>query len=120
MQKAMYPNMNDNRKAPVYYGIERYTSRDALVSYIYKAEKELYRLLKPDGCLWIRWCVMVNMDEKQVLSIFQNWTQMMKHEIGSSKRTSGESSSFWFMLMKKPLQYVQPELFTVAPLTNIL
>jgi hypothetical protein len=115
MQKAMYPNMNDNRKAPVYYGIERYTSRSALVAYIYKAEKELYRLLKPDGCLWIRWCVMVNMDEKQVLGIFQNWTQMMKHEIGSSKRTSGESASFWFMLMKKPLQYIRPELFAAIP-----
>jgi hypothetical protein len=110
LQKAMYPNMNDNRKAPVYYGIERYPNRSALVAYIYKAEKEIYRVLKNDGILWVRWCEMVNMTHNQVLAIFQNWHLCLTHEINSSKQTSSEIGSWWFMLMKKPLNYNQEVL----------
>jgi hypothetical protein len=84
MQKAIYPNMDDNRKVPVYYGIERYPNRSALVSYIYKAEKELKRVLKPDGILWVRWCEMTSMNHNQVLGIFSDWRHCLTHEINSS------------------------------------
>lgn len=115
LRNAMYPEIKDNRQVTGYYGIERYKTRSELVSYIYKAERELRRIIKSDGCLWLRWCTMTSMDHNNVLNIFADWHQMLTHEMGSAKRTTGESKSFWFMLMKKPLQYIQPDLFTVAP-----
>ena len=105
-----YPNIRPDTSPPSYYGIERYKTRSELVSYIYRAEKELHRILKPDGCLWLRWCNMVAMEEKHVLNIFANWTPMLTHEIGNSKRVTGETSSYWFLLMKKSLKFQQPEL----------
>jgi hypothetical protein len=104
-----YPD-KDRNSVPSYYGIDRYKTRSELVSYIYRAEKEIYRVLKPDGCLWLRWCPMTSMDENNILGIFQNWKQMLTHEIGSSKRNTGETASYWFMLMKKPLLYAQKTL----------
>jgi hypothetical protein len=89
-------------------------TRSELVNYIYRAEKELYRILKPDGMLWVRWCEMVNMTHHQVLAIFQNWRICLTHEIGSSKRVTGETNSYWFMLMKNLINYQQPELLKVA------
>jgi hypothetical protein len=106
-----YPNIREDSYPPQYYGIERYKTRSQLVKYLYVAQKELYRVLKPDGCLWLRWCNMASMTHHHVLGIFENWTQMLFHEIGSSKRnTGGKTESFWFMLMKKPLDYIQCEL----------
>jgi hypothetical protein len=105
---------------PTYYGIERYKTRSALVAYIYRAEKEFYRILKNEGTLWLRWCEMRNMTHNQVLAIFQNWRLLLTHELNSSKqvlsmRDSKEDNiSYWFMLMKKPLTFQQPELLTVA------
>ncbi|MDD4326149.1 MAG: hypothetical protein PHC63_06965 [Candidatus Bathyarchaeota archaeon] len=63
---------------------------------------------------------MTSMDENNALSVFSNWTEMLKHEIGSSVRHTGKTKSFWFMLMKKPLQFVEPELFAVIPSVNPL
>jgi len=112
LRNEKYPQMaqNDNRLVTQYYGIERYKTRSELAAYLYRAEKELYRVLKPDGCLWLRWCTMTAMDHNNALGIFTNWQQMMQHEIGSAKRYTGETASYWFMLMKKPLQYDQKTL----------
>jgi hypothetical protein len=112
LRNQMYPEMakNDNRTITQYYGIERYKNRSELTAYLFRAEKELYRILKPDGCLWLRWCNMNTMDHNNVLNIFPNWSQMLTHEIGSAKRYTGETSSYWFMLMKKPLNYDQKTL----------
>jgi hypothetical protein len=117
--KALYDYYPNISKRPItsYYGIERYKTRSELVSYIYRAEKELRRVLKDDGALWVRWCTMTKMDHNNLLTIFKDWSQMITHEIGSSKRNTGETKSFWFMLMKKPLQYIQPDLFMLEPLT---
>jgi hypothetical protein len=109
LRNEMYPEIKDNRKATVYYGIERYKSRSELVAYIYKAEIEIRRVLKKDGVLWLRWCLMTNMDHNNVLAIFSLWKQLLTHEIGSAKRTSGSTKSFWFMLMKKPVPTPEPE-----------
>jgi hypothetical protein len=110
----MYPDIRPDTCPPSYYGIDRYKTRSELVNYIYRAEKELYRILKPDGMLWVRWCEMVNMTHHQVLAIFQNWRICLTHEIGSSKRVTGETNSYWFMLMKNLINYQQPELLKVA------
>lgn len=110
-----YPN-RDRNGIQSYYGIERYKTRTELAAYLYRAEKELRRVLKPDGCLWLRWCTMTEMDHNNVLGIFADWHEMLRHEMGSAKRNTGETSSYWFMLMKKPIKYQQPDLFTAAPM----
>jgi hypothetical protein len=115
MRNAMYPDIKDNRKVTGYYGIERYKTRTELVSYIYRAEKELRRVLKTDGILWVRWCNMTSMTENHLLGIFNDWRKCLTHEVNSSKQTTSDIGSFWFMLMKKPLQYNQPELFSSVP-----
>lgn len=108
-----YPNIS-KRSTVSYYGIERYKTRSELAAYIYRAERELRRIIKPDGCLWVRWCTMTDMDHNNLLNIFADWHHMATHEIGSAKRVTGETKSFWFMLMKKPIKYQQPDLFTAA------
>lgn len=101
---------------PTYYGIERYKTRSELISYIYRAEKELYRIVKTDGSLWLRWCEMKNINSNNILAIFENWYLCLEHEINSSKQVYGareskeNNISFWFMLMKKPLKFTQTSL----------
>jgi hypothetical protein len=122
LQLKAYPNIDaeHNKYCPTYYGVERYKNRSALVSYIYRAEKELYRVLKDDGSLWLRWANMSNMSEQHVLGIFKNWHICLTHEINTSRQNTAmrkvkeNNISFWFMLMKKPLQFVQPDLFAVT------
>jgi hypothetical protein len=114
LRKQKYPNIS-RENCFSYYGIERYKSRSESVSYIYRAQKELKRVLKNDGCLWLRWCNMTALDENNALGIFsEDWFHMLTHEIGDKNRKTGESSSFWFMLMKKPLKYIQPELMVTC------
>lgn len=109
-----YPDIS-KRTITSYYGIERYKSRGQLVSYIYQAKKEIRRVLKDDGVLWVRWCTMTNMTHTNLLSIFADgWTEMTRHEISNSKRNTGTTMSFWFMLMKKPLDFLQADLMTVG------
>ena len=110
MRNAMYPDIKDNRKVTGYYGIERYKTRSALVSYIFRAERELRRILKPDGILWVRWCNMTSMTEKHVLGIFKDWHHCLTHEINSSKQTTSDIGSWWFMLMKGKQNFTQREL----------
>lgn len=97
-----------------YYGIERYKTKSALIAYIYRAEKELYRVLKTDGVLWLRWCNFGDITEQTPLLIFENWSLCRTLEINSSKKTTyltgSKAKSFWFMLMKKPLPFIQKEL----------
>lgn len=100
MLYAMYPDISKRSQAS-YYGIERYKTREALVAYLFKAEQELHRILKPDGILWLRWCSMTSMTEKHVLNIFHNWDNCTTHQIDSNRRSTGSTNSFWFMLMKK-------------------
>lgn len=97
--KKKYPEM---KSIGSYYGIERYKTHSELVTYIYKASKELSRVLKDDGVLWVRWCTMSSMTEQHLLGILsEEWQLCLTHEIGSVKRHTGETRSFWFMLMKK-------------------
>lgn len=107
----MYENVN---RVPTYYGIEKYKTRSALVAYIYRTEKELYRVLKSDGCLWLRWSHLKEMDTDRILGIFSNWECCTKHELDSPQQTRSECKSLWLMLMKKPMVYIQPDLFTVS------
>jgi hypothetical protein len=101
---------------PTYYGIERYKTRSELIAYIYRAEKEINRVLKPEGSLWLRWCEMKNLPANNILSIFNNWHICLEHEINSSKQVYGtrksreNNISHWFMLMKKPLKFSQQVL----------
>jgi hypothetical protein len=99
---AKYPDMKQRGFAPSYYGIELYKTREELVKYIYEAEKELYRVLKSDGVMWLRWSNLKTMSEKQALNLFPRWVTCTVHEIRSSHETLSSMGSFWFMLMKKP------------------
>jgi hypothetical protein len=108
LQQEKYPDYK-KESIPSYYGVDRYKSRSQLVAYLYRAEKELKRVLKIDGILWLRWSNLDSMDEHQALNIFNNWHICTRHEVVSSMSRS-ESKSFWFMLMKKPLTFIQPEL----------
>lgn len=111
----MYPDIRHDTYPPSYYGIERYKTRSELVAYIYRAAKELKRILEDEGCLWVRWCTMTSMDHNNLLSIFSSeWERMLEHEITFAGRSTGETKSFWFMLMKKPLEYEQTDLLTLS------
>jgi len=117
LQAKKYPKYIRKGKCPTYYGVEIYRSRYSLIAYIYRAEKELYRVLKNDGCLWLRWCNMKDdLTHKRILTIFENWIILLVHEIVSSKQVLSmrqdktPNKSYWFMLMKKRLSFKQKSL----------
>lgn len=108
LQREKYPEYK-KKSIPSYYGVEIYRTRSQLVAYLYRAEKELRRVLKKDGILWFRWTNLDRMDERQALNIFCNWLVCTRHEINNVMQRS-ETKSFWFMMMQKPMEFIQMEL----------
>lgn len=109
LRYAKYPNMIF-REATQYYGIDRYKTRSQLVKYLFRAEKELYRVLKSDSILWMRWTEMDQMTAHRALAIFQNWNVCLKHQIFSCFHNTSDCNSYWFALMKKPRKFVENEI----------
>jgi len=94
---------------PRYYGGDKYKNRMALIVHIYNAQKELYRILKNDGLLWLKWnetCIPL----KRVLRLFEDWFIMLILPIKSPTQTAGTKQTFWVCLKKEKKEDVQTTL----------
>jgi len=83
-----------------YYGWDKYKTKQELIVFIYKAQKEFYRILKDDGLLLVKWCE-VKIPKNRFLAIFENWRLLMELPIGDPTHTWGEYQTYWFIMEKK-------------------
>ena len=98
LQKAQYATLTRNG-TPSYYGMERYKTREALISYIYRAQKELCRVLKDDGLLWFKWNEL-RFPLPRVQIVLDRWEEVLRFELKSRKQQLGREQTFWLCLTK--------------------
>lgn len=94
---------------PRYYGADKFKSKSGLLAFIHKAQIEFYRILKNEGCLFMKWNE-VSIPLNLVLPFMKNWQEMIRYEIDDKSQTSGKSQTYWLMFMKKPKTHEQLEL----------
>lgn len=85
---------------PRYYGWDRYKTRSQLITQLYFAEQEFYRILKPDGLLWLKWNE-IKIRLYKILTIFNDWNILMKLFITSPFHTASEHKTYWLCMEKK-------------------
>jgi len=83
-----------------YYGWDIYKDKGELVNYLYKAQKELARITKYDGLMWVKWNE-IEMNKLQLLSLFSDWEVMMELPIGSALQRKKDVQTYWFCLEKR-------------------
>lgn len=116
---SAHPNSNylEHFKIPQYYGCDKYKNKTELLSYLYKTQKELYRILKPDGLLWLKWTDM-RLPLTRLLTLHENWVLMITLNIADPLRwmnTKNTMKSYWCMLMKIPTSFCSSlEIFCVS------
>jgi len=94
----------DNRKYPTYYGMEIYKSKVKWISHLWHAQKELYRILKDDGLLWLKW-VELRIKLEKALTVFQNeWKELLRFYAKSPFQQAGDYQKTWSCLGKKQSQ----------------
>ena len=82
-----------------YYGADKYKTKQDLMNYIVDSQKEFYRILDDNGCLWVKWAESkIKIDE--IISLFVNWEEMMRFYIQHPK-SSGKTQTYWIMFMKR-------------------
>ncbi len=94
---------------PSYYGVERYKSKDAVLSHIFKALREFDRVLKDDGLLWMKWNeIRLTLD--RILPLFDNWTELLRFELKDRSQTLSETQTFWLAFQKNNVKLKQQNL----------
>lgn len=96
---------------PRYYGGDKYKTQMALMSHIYKAQKEFQRILKPDGVLWLKWnetYITIN----TVLHLFDKWQVLLQIPVRLSNPNRTQKQTYWVCMHKKVYREVQAELFS--------
>jgi len=99
-------NKDDPLISYTYFGWNRYHTRGELVTHLHKAAKELYRILKDDGLLWLKWCE-VNIQLDNVLGIFGDFAELMRIYSTNPLQTLGESQTYWLILSKIKKEWEQ-------------
>lgn len=92
----------ENRGGIAYYGIDKYRTKQELTKFVSDAQKEFYRILQDDGCLWFRWSEW-RIPLKEILQCFKAWNILLhiKEESNSKlKRATSNSKKHWLMLVK--------------------
>lgn len=92
-----------------YYGTDKFKTKSELLAFIHKAQKEFYRILYPDGVLWLNWSE-VKLPVSKVMPFFKNWDEMLRLPIGSQLQTLSDYQNYWIMFMKKDRSSPQIDL----------
>ena len=94
---------NDNRQYPTYYGMDIYKSKTSLISSIYKAQKELSRVIVDDGVLWLNWSELT-ISLNKIIVLFSEWDEYIRLRITSQHQTLSNTNNWWVCFMKKNTQ----------------
>jgi len=95
--KAVYPTARES--PPRYYGWDKIKNKSHLLKYLFNAQKELRRVLKDDGLLWLKWNEM-KIPLATVLIIMQEWNELLRIYVKSPTQT-GMQQTYWICLEKK-------------------
>ena len=92
---------NDRRRFPVYYGMELYRSKSALLKAIYDGLKEVRRVLKDDGLLWLNWSEL-RLSLNRILVLFGNdWTELIRLHVTSPYQNLSSHRNYWVCFRKR-------------------
>ena len=80
-----------------YYGFDKFSTKRALIVFMHKAQKEFYRIIKPNGVLWFKWSE-IHSTLDAVLPLFDKWELIMKFEVAYQRRVKG-NTTWWVMMM---------------------
>ena len=94
---------------PRYYGGDIYKNQTELIGYVHKLQKEMYRILKDDGLLWLKWNESM-ISTNTILSLFENWNIMLKLQMRLSNPNRTEKQTYWVCMCKKKIKTKQAEL----------
>ena len=83
----------------VYYGWDKYSTKSALIKYLFESQKEFFRILKTNGMLWLKWNE-VNIPLDHILSLFHDWVEMLRLPIDSPLQKMGSNQTYWVMFLK--------------------
>ena len=92
-----------------FYGVGRYTTKQALIAHIYRAEKEFTRILKDDGVLWLKWNE-TDISLNRILSLFTDWHELLRIYVRSPSQTIGKAQTYWVCLTKEKRETTQTAL----------
>ena len=92
-----------------YYGTDKYPTKSSLLSFLHKAQKEFYRILRDDGFLWFKWNE-THIELRSIIPFFRDWNEMMRLHIKSPLQTNSDTKTYWIMFMKKKDQPIQTSL----------
>lgn len=94
---------------PRYYGWDKFKNQQELLVYLWRVQKELHRILKDDGLLWLKWNeTLIRL--YRILIIFEDWNEMLRLYIKAPTQTAGKAQTYWVCLMKEKRDYVQATL----------
>jgi hypothetical protein len=96
-------------KGVVFYGVGRYTTKQAFITHVYRAQKEFYRILKNGGLLWLKWNE-VDISLNRILSIFADWHELLRIYVRSPLQTIGKAQTYWVCLTKEKREDSQTAL----------
>jgi len=96
--KEMYPSARDS--APRYYGWDKIKNKSHLYHHIFDANKEFYRILKPDGLLWLKWNEM-KVTLKSLMQVFEMWNVLLRIYVKAPSQTAGTKQTYWVAFIKK-------------------
>lgn len=101
-----YMKKYKDKDITTYYGIEQYDRREQLVRHVYNAQKELERIAKEDGLLWLKWNeTAIPLDN--ILTVMTNWQCLMKIPVTMLVQKHGSEQTYWLCMQKKRGKYVQ-------------
>ena len=92
-----------------YYGLYYVKTVNDMIKMLYKTQKELKRILKDDGLLWLKWNE-VAMPLKRIIRIFTGWTVLIEINTTDPTHTMGKARTYWICLTKEKREGKQTEL----------
>lgn len=94
---------------PRYYGGDKYKTQMALLRYIVDALKEFYRIMTPDGLLWLKWNeTFVTLNTLRPL--FDNYHEMLTIPVRLSNPNRTEKQTYWVCWCKQKVKSKQATL----------
>lgn len=99
----------DDDSIPRYYGWDVYKDKRTFIVHMTKTNKELARILKKDGLLWLKWNEM-KLQLYTIEGVFSLFETLMRIYVGSPSQTAGKHQTFWVCMQKKEGEDVQSSL----------
>lgn len=101
-----YVEKYKDKSIPRYYGWDKFKNRGALISGVFLAQKEFYRILKDEGLLWLKWNE-ISIPLNKIMTIFTEWRVLLKLFIKAPSQTAGKTQTYWVCMEKKKSSTMQ-------------